>query len=414
MGEPDAPILVIGAGIVGTATALYLRLAGAEVTLIDRNAPGSGCSSGNAGMLGSNSCIPSALPGVLRKVPGMMRGPGGALGLKLRDVLGLSPWLIRFIRSGRKRRVEEIADALNSLQRHVMPAYDELLAAADARDLVRRSGKLHTYENDRTWLDGQYGLDLQRRRDITFDVLSGDEARELMPLLGKRVLRAVHYPGIAHSIDPQAMIESLATRFEAGGGRILRGEVLDIDSHGTSGTAATADGPIGFSRAVLAAGYWSRILAQRLGTRVPLAVQRGYHVMLTAPGANAPMPVKSEDRKIIVTPMRGGQRVAGVAEFAAPDAPATPGRHAALADHARALMPDLGDTYEDPWIGSRPCTPDSLPVLDRSPRHHNIFFAFGHGHLGLGLGPISGRLMSELILTGQPSIDLAPFSDSRF
>lgn len=414
MTQAEAPILVIGAGIVGTAAALYLRLAGAEVTLIDRDTPGSGCSSGNAGMLGSNSCIPSALPGILSKVPGMMRGPGGAVGLSLRDILGLSPWLVRFIRSGRRARVEEIADALNALQRHVMSAYDELLAAADARGLVWRSGKLHTYETERAWIDGQYGLDLQRRRDIAFEELSGDEARELMPLLGESVRRAVHYPGIAHAIDPQAMVEALAARFAAGGGRIRRSEVRDIESNGTSGTAISADGPVYFSRAVLAAGYWSRDLARRLGTRIPVAVQRGYHVTLPSPAGNAPMPVKSEDRKIIVTPMRDGQRVTGVAEFAAPDAPAAPGRHAALAVHAKALMPDLADTYDDPWIGSRPCTPDSLPVLDRSPRYRNIFFAFGHGHLGLGLGPISGRLMSELVLTGRSSIDLAPFSASRF
>jgi len=414
MADGTAPIVVVGAGIVGTATALYLRLAGADVTLIDRDPPGSGCSSGNAGMLGSNSCVPSALPGVLRKVPGMMRGPGGALGLRWRDMLRLSPWLIRFVRAGRPKRVEAIADALNALQREVMPAYDVLLDAAGARDLISQSGKLHTYESGQSWRDAQYGLDLQRRRGIAVETLSGDEAREMLPLLGPAVSRAVHYPGIAHSVDPQAMIEAFARHFQAIGGTILRGEVRDIAVRDEGGEIVLADRRLSFSKVVLAAGFWSRDLARRLGTRVPLEVQRGYHVVLPTSGHNAPMPMKSEDRKIIITPMAAGMRVTGVAEFAHPDAPATPGRHQALADHARALMPDLEDSVADPWIGSRPCTPDSLPVLDRSPRHRSVFFAFGHGHLGLGLGAISGRLMSELILNGKPSIDLAPYRATRF
>lgn len=412
VGKP--PVVVVGAGIVGLSTALYLALAGVPVVLVDRDPPGQGCSAGNAGMLGSNSCIPTALPGVLRQVPKMLRGPGGALGLRARDLPRLAPWLVRFVRAGRPARVEAIADALNRLQRELMPAYEVLLDAADARHLVRATGKLHVAESETAWQAGAYGRTLQRQRGVALEEIDGTEARALQPRLGPRVHRATWYPGIAHSLDPRALIEAFARRFLAAGGTLRREAVTHLDCAAAGGQVVTATGPIAFSRVVLAAGVWSRDLARPLGVRVPLEGQRGYHVMIPDSGGSAPIPVKSDDRKIIVTPMAEGLRITGVAEFATPDAPPSPGRHAALAEHARALMPELADTWHDPWLGSRPCTPDSLPVLDRAPGRRDVFLAFGHGHLGLGLGAISGRLMRDLVL-GQPTpIDLTPYRADRF
>lgn len=414
MTSTDLPVVVVGAGIVGTATAAFLQRQGEKVILIDRNAPGSGCSSGNAGMLGTNSCVPSSLPGVIRKVPGMMRGPDGALGLRIRDILALSPWLWRFVRSGRPSRVAEIADALHQLQRQIIPAYHALLGREPSQRLIRTSGKLHTYESENTWADSQYGLSLQEQRSIPFQRLSGDEARELMPALGASIVRAIHFPDISYSVDPRKMVEEVAGDFAAHGGQIVSDDVQSIETDGSSGHAICSNRRFAFSRLVIAAGFWSRDLAARIGAKVPLEVQRGYHVMMSTPPGGDTMPIKSEDRKIIVTPMAQGSRVTGVAEFAAPDAPPSAGRHAALVDHARAVMPGFSSDYSDPWIGSRPCTPDSLPVLDRAPRHPNVFLAFGHGHLGLGLGAISGRLMAELVISGRTSIDLAPYRCIRF
>lgn len=413
MTLPADHVTVLGGGIVGTSTALYLRLAGRPVTLIDMGEPGAGCSSGNAGMLGVDSCVPSGLPGTVARIPAMLRSADGPLGIDPRIVPAALPWFLRFASATRPDRVERIAKALNNLQRHLMPAYAVLLETANAGNLVVNAGKLHVSESKDTFAATAPARAIQVSNGVDMTILNGDQTRELCPALSPRIVRAAYFPNASHSIDPGEMVARFARAFVRLGGTVVRDRIVDFEAGPDGPTVlvgTTSRHPV--EQLVLSAGMGSSAFARRLGSTVPMLAHRGYNVPL-APLEGLTMPVKSEDRKIVVTPMADCTRVTGIAEIAAPERPARPALASRIAAHAQALLPQSRSTDGPTWVGSRPCTPDSLPVIGRSPTFRNVIFAYGHGHLGLGLGAITGRLVSDLIVGRPIDIDLAPYRPDR-
>ncbi len=414
-GTDGRRALVIGAGIVGTCSALYLQRQGFSVTMIDRQEPGEGCSSGNAGNLGNGSCVPASLPGMLPKVPGMLLDPLHPLSIRLAHLPAAVPWLIRFARAGKRRRVEEIADALHSLQSRLFDAYEPLVAAAGAAGLIRRNGKLFVYESRAAFEGDAFGADLRRRRGIELEVLEGDAVRRLEPALGVGVACARFQPDTGHTVDPLQLIRALAESFVAGHGTLLVRNVQRFHVDGGAVTGVLTDaGRHDADLVVLAAGVWSKSLAAQLGCRVPLESEGGYHVMLPEPRVSLRIPILACERKINLTSMEGGLRITGIAEFAGIDAPPDYGRADVLLHHARQLLPSLNAEGATRWRGQRPSTPDSLPVIGPAPGHANVLFAFGHGRLGLGLGAITGKLIAQLAAGQVTDVDLAPFRADRF
>lgn len=407
--------LVVGAGIVGTCCALYLQRTGMAVTLIDRDPPGEGCSSGNAGNLGNGSCVPASLPGTVSKVPAMLLDPMHPLSIRWRHLPAALPWFIRFARAGRPERVEAIADALHSLQSRLFDAYEPLVAEAAAADLIRRDGKLFVYESRAAFDGDSLGVELRRRRGIELEDLSGDDVRRMEPCFGPNVAFGRFQKGTGHTVDPLRLVRALADSFAANGGTVLRERVAGFDRAGGAVRGVVTDA--GIRRApimVLAAGAWSGRLAAQLGYRVPLESEGGYHVMLPEPAVNLGISVLACERKVIFTPMADGLRITGIAEFAGLDAAADYRRADILVHHGRQLLPGLNVEGGIRWRGHRPSTPDSLPVIGPAPRHPNLIFAFGHGRLGLGLGAITGRLVAQMA-TGQPTdVDPTPFRYERF
>ncbi len=407
--------VVVGAGIVGTCCALYLQRAGMAVTLIDRDDPGEGCSSGNAGNLGSGSCVPASLPGTLLKVPAMLLDPLHPLSIRWRRLPAALPWFVRFVRAGRPDRVEVIADALHSLQSRLFDAYAPLIADASAEDLIRWDGKLFVYESRAAFEGDVLGVELRRRRGIVLEDLDGDGVRRIAPALGPNVACGRFQKGTGHTVDPLRLVRALAECFAANGGAFLNERVTGFDRDGDAVRGVVTDA--GVRRApivVLAAGAWSGRLAAQLEYRVPLESEGGYHVMLPEPGVGLEIPILACERKVIFTPMADGLRLTGIAEFAGLDAPADYRRADILVDHGRQMLPGLNVEGGKRWRGHRPSTPDSRPVIGPAPRHPNLIFAFGHGRLGLGLGAITGRLVAQLA-TGQPTdVDTAPFRYERF
>ncbi len=406
-------VSIVGAGIVGVCCALFLRLAGVPVTLFDRGEPGSGCSSGNAGLLGMDSCVPLAMPGAIRKIASMLRSVNGSLGVDASQIPAALPWFLHFAREGLSARVAANASALHALQRHLQRCYGELLQAAAAEDLVRREGKLHLCESEFSFIESQPGRDIQREHGVEMIVLDPREIIERLPALTRNIYRGVFYPNAFHSIDPRAMVARFARNFQERGGVLVNDEIRDIEL-GPSGPVkligVAASYPL--RRLVVASGIDSACLAAKLGTTVPMIAHRGYN--LTLQGAELQLPVKSEDRKIVLTPMSDGIRVTGIAEIASPAKPPTPGYGARLLGHAQAVVPGLDTNMSEPWVGSRPCTPDSLPVLGRSPRFASVVYAYGHGHLGLGLGAVTGRIVAQLLVGEEPLADLRPYRPDRF
>jgi D-amino-acid dehydrogenase len=408
-------VTVVGAGLVGVCCALHLQREGFGVRLVDKGEPGMGASFGNAGSFGTASCVPFAVPGILKKVPRMLLDKDSPLKLRWSHVPRALPFFLRVLEASRRSRVEEIAAARNSLLMQAHEGYAPLIEAADAGKWVEHDGLLMTFESEAAFEAASYALDLRRRNGVHMDILDGNEARQMEPALSTRIVKAVSLPDVNRTIDPWRLCDSLAKDFVRRGGEIVNAEVRGFEIGGDGPTKIVTDrGPLDVETIVLAAGVWSRPLAKQLGTSVPLEAERGYHVMFPGQDFGLRRALVSADRNVSLAHMHEGIRATGVAEFAAPDAPPDMRIADIIARHAKELVPGLKGEPASKWMGPRPSHPDSKPVIGRSPRHNNVFFAFGHDHLGLTMAGITGKLVAELA-TGQPTtVDLAPFRPDRF
>jgi D-amino-acid dehydrogenase len=411
----EKTVTVIGAGIVGVCCALHLQRQGFKVRLIEKGEPGRAASFGNSGSFGTASCVPFAMPGVLKKVPRMLFDPDSPLKLRWSHVPKALPWFLRFIEAARPSRVEAIAAARNSLLVHTHEGYAPLIEGADAGKWVDSSGLMMVFESEAAFEGAAYALDLRRRHGVHMDILDGNEARQMEPALSAKVIKAVSLPDVHRTIDPFRLTSSLAADFVRKGGEIVTANVRGFDIGSEGPTAIMTDrGVMPVDMVVVAAGVWSRPLAAQLGTHVPLEAERGYHVMFANPGFELRRALVSADRNVSLAHMVEGIRATGIAEFAAPDAPPDMANARLVQRQAQALVPGLKGEPASQWMGPRPSHPDSKPVIGRSPRHANVLFAFGHDHLGLTMAGITGKLVAELASGKPPSVDLAPFRPDRF
>jgi len=411
----EKSVTVIGAGIVGVCCALHLQREGFKVRLVEKAEPGKAASFGNSGSFGTASCVPFALPGVLKKVPKMLFDSTSPMKLRWSHVPKALPWFLRCIEAARPSRVEAIAAARNSLLVHTHAGYAPLIEGADASKWVSDQGLLMTFESEAAFEGAAYALDLRRRHGVHMDILDGNEARQMEPALSPKVIKAVSLPDVHRTIDPWRLCDALARDFVRRGGEILDAEVRGFEIGREGPTKIMTDrGPIDVETVVLAAGVWSRSLAAELGTKVPLEAERGYHVMFAKQDFGLSRALVSADRSVSLAHMHEGIRATGVAEFAAPDAPADMRIADMVMRHAKALVPGLKGEPASRWMGPRPSHPDSKPVIGRSPSHKNVLFAFGHDHLGLTMAGITGQLIAELAIGKPTTVDLAPFRPDRF
>ncbi|MCC7485176.1 MAG: FAD-dependent oxidoreductase [Burkholderiales bacterium] len=408
-------ITLIGAGIVGVATASYLRRDGHDVTVLTAHPPGEYCSFGNAGMLNSSGCVPQSLPGVLAKVPGYLTDPLGPLMVRPGYALKVLPWLARFVLSAKNRRVEHAADALRALIKPTLECHEELARHAGCGDLIRRSPYLVVYESERSWRGDARAWNLRRERGVVTEDLDAAALRRLVPQLAPIYARGMLVPDQGYVANPERLTKALAAQFQKDGGQILARKVLDIAvGEGGVHELVTDAGRIAVETLVVCAGAHSGELTAMLGEKVPLEAERGYHVTYSDPRLDIPMPVHVSDAKLFVTPMEMGVRIAGQAEFAGIHAEPDYRRAEVLERHMQRMFPGVHGADRTQWMGRRPSMPDSLPVLGASARHGNVYYAFGHGHLGLCGGAPSGRLVADLIAGRKPAVDLAPYRVNRF
>ena len=410
---PPRRVTVIGAGIVGACAALYLQRDGHQVTLIDRRGPGGGASYGNAGGIVLSACCPLAMPGVLRRVPGMLLDPHGPLVIRWRYLPRLAPWLLDLVRASRPARVETISRALTALLTHAETAWREVAGAAEANSLLRPAGWLKVYHTEAGFEATRPERDLMARRGRPFEVLGADELRQLEPALAPIFRHAIHQQEGMFVADPGRMVAALAARVAADGGAITTAEVRDVDVSGARPRVLTDQGEHESDAVVLAAGAWSRHLAHRLGARVRLDTERGYHLMLPPADPGLRRPTVWGEPSFALSPMEEGVRLASGVEFAGIEAPPDFARIRGLLPMAKRMLPSLELEERSAWLGFRPSTPDSLPVIGRSPYHPGVTMGYGHGHLGLTLGPVTGRLLADLVAGREPGIDLAPFRTDR-
>jgi D-amino-acid dehydrogenase len=408
--------IVIGAGIVGLSTAYRLSGDGVAVTIVDRDPAGDKASFGNAAGIAVTEVLPASVPGLAWKVPGWLLDPLGPVAVRPAHLPQLIPWLWRFARAGRPAEVERIGCALAALNGRV---YDDLLPMLDAIGCggeIHRKGALTVYETEDGFRRDVDEWAFKRKHGIEVKMLSADEARALEPALGPIVVRGVLTPNWSHINDPKLLVDRLRTWLERNRGvTIVSGEVsrLFIDS-GRPWIVLNDRKTLSADCAVVAAGAWSGALACSLGDRSSLESERGYNTTLPSPGVTLAREVIFAERKFVATPLSIGLRIGGAAEFGGLDAKANYKRSEALVKLVSRYLPGLSSKGGIAWAGHRPATPDSLPVIGSSPRHANIFYAFGHGHLGLTQAATTGRLIADLVGGRPPPIDLAPYSISRF
>lgn len=409
-------IAVIGAGIIGLSVAWNLVKRGRRVVVYDPNEPGSGCSAGSAGALSPGSVVPLALPGLLASVPGMMLNPGGALHIPASYWLKAAPWLASFVNQARPARVAEIADSLARLYRPTLEFHEELAREIGAPDLIRLTGQLHLYRNRRQFRRSKAEWLIRAERGVKYEELNRAGIESLEPMIGPDYRIGIFIPKAGMSVNPLRYAQTIAQALAREGVTFSRHAVRDLTVEGrTVKGVVTSEGERSHSAVVLAAGAWSARILRKLDIHVPLETQRGYHVDFIGSGISVQRPIVPADRKVFITPVETGLRVAGTVELAGLDAPPTARRAHLLHNDLKAVFPNVRVDQPEPfWMGHRPCLPDSLPVVGSSRDWNSLHFAFGHGHLGLSASAVTGSIIGK-ILCGEPSsIDLAPYRIERF
>ncbi|MFD2051711.1 NAD(P)/FAD-dependent oxidoreductase [Mesorhizobium calcicola] len=406
-------IAIVGAGVVGLATALRLAAEGREVLLIDPNEPGSGASFGNAGTIAEYACMPVGNPAVLRALPKLLLDPDSPFSLRWPALLQLAPWLVSFVRQSLPAATRANALALAGLLADALPAWEEMVTEAGLEDLLRRNGCLYLYRRESDFAAGAGGRAMRAGFGVHQEILTPDEVAALEPGLPATGTRGLFFPDSTNVTDPKAVMQRLLGAATARGASVTQATITGLQ---VETGAVRLSGP-GFSikagTVVIAAGARSHTLAALAGNDVPLETERGYHLEFRTEAPLLNRPVCPVDLSFYMTPMAGRLRIAGTVELGGLAAPPNPRRLALLDRGVRQFFPKLGSPSSE-WLGFRPSLPDSRPVIGPSRNSPRVIHAFGHGHLGLTLAPITARLVVELIGGRGDPAHLAPFAADRF
>ena len=408
-------VVVLGAGIVGLATALKLQETGRSVALVDKHAAGEGTSFGNAGIIERASIYPYAFPRQVKDLVRYALNGTPEAHYHLKFLPKIAPWLARYWWNSSPSGHEAAMRAALPLIELSVSEHEPLSAAAGAEHLVRKSGWIKVFRGESKLQAALAEVEKLKPFGLTCDVLDPAGVREREPHLSDVVLGAIHYRDPVCINDPAGLSRSYLKLFESRGGAFLAGDARSLAQDGQGWSLKTETGPLRAREIVVAMGPWSDLVTRALGYRFPLAVKRGYH-MHFRPAGNAVLhhTVLDADNGYVLAPMARGIRLTTGAEFADRDSAPTPVQLARTEPHARKLFPLDGTVDAQPWVGNRPCTPDMLPIIGPAPRHKGLWFAFGHAHHGLTLSAVTGRLVSEMITGARPFTDPKPYAAHRF
>ncbi|MBL4542343.1 MAG: FAD-binding oxidoreductase [Rhodobacteraceae bacterium] len=415
MDEANRTVVIVGAGIVGVAAAIWLQRAGRDVILIDRQAPGEGASHGNGGVLAAAAVVPVPVPGLVWKAPRMLFDPDGPLFLKWRYLPRLAPWLMRYMATATAPAVRRRAAALAAIIGDSLADHQALAAGTAAERWIVPSDYLYLYRDRAAFEADAFGWTVRAENGFAWEVLEGAAFHAYDPCFAPGLDCAIRLPDHGRIADPGRYVKDLAAHAEDRGARLVRAEVTDIAREGGRVAGVRAGGTtIPCAAVLLSAGAWSGPLARKLGLAVPLESERGYHLELWEPSVMPRAPVMIASGKFVATPMDGRLRLAGIVEFGGLDAPPSRAPFRLLERQIRAAIPGIAWKRTVEWMGHRPSIADSIPVLGAVPGVAGAFTAFGHDHVGLTGGPKTGRILAQLIAGERPNLDLDPFSPARF
>ena len=407
--------VVIGAGIVGAACAHRLQTLGFDVVLVDRDLPGEACSFGNAGRIATSLVTPKSVPGLLRKVPGMLLDRRHPLKTSAGFILRNLAWCMRFARAGAPVEVARITDALHVLLSRGDAAIDRLAAAAGAAGVIQTDGVLYVYQDPALAEAARDAMAESDRRGTPARYVTADQIRDIDPAIPASVTCGFHKPEERFVRSPIELTRKVVGAFAAAGGAIVHDEVVRLETRaGLSPRVHCRNESYEADQVVIAAGAWSPRLTAQLGIGILVIPERGYHAMLPRAGVDLKTAVHYGDQLISITPMTGGLRVSSGAELTDVDAAPDWDRRDVVIEGTKMLYPNLDDSGATRWMGPRPSTPDSLPVIGAHPGHPGVLFATGHGTLGLTLSAITAEIVGDLAVGRVPNFDLAPYRPDRF
>ncbi|ATQ56429.1 NAD(P)/FAD-dependent oxidoreductase [Paracoccus yeei] len=407
--------LVVGAGIIGTALAYQLQKRGRQVILLDKAEVGRGASFGNMASIAVTEFMPASRPSIWRQIPGWMLDPEGPVRVRPSYMPKLIPWFARFVAASRPSKLRALEAQGAALCKRV---YDDLLPLLRETGLegeLTEEGCLSLYKDEAEFQADREHIEILERFGFAHERLTGAEARDLEPELSDSIGMAVLFPQNRSLRDPHRLVVALAERFAALGGRIERGEVAGFDrTDRIAGVRLTDGRSIAADQVVLCAGAHTGRLSKMLGEPMPLETERGYHTQIMVPGISMRHSIIWPARAFMVTPTAGGIRVGGTVEMAGLDAAPDYRRARITVKRAAEALPNLRCEEASEWMGHRPALPDTVPVMSASARVPGVFYATGHGHLGVTYAATNARLMADLITGAPPPIDMRPYRIDRF
>ena len=404
---------IVGAGIQGISNALFLQKKGFEVTIFDRENPGSPAASyGNAGHFSPYASLSLNRTDILLDVPAMLMSSTGPLALKWNYVPKMIPWFMKFIMNTSKNKMMHTAKNMHQILDLALPAYDELFDEVDIEGLVENKGILYIW-NDQDLKSRELEINVRNELGVQQQLVNKKEIHDLEPNIKPFYHAGVYYPYARHARNPKKILLKFFDLFLKKGGQFKKTDVKSIDFQDELPILKTESEKFSFDRVVVACGAFSKKLTDNLDEKIPLDTERGYHVHFKDCDHLLQRPVIFSNRGFGITPMEQGLRVVGTVEFGGLKNPLSKSRIKNLINNAKYMLGDLPD-HEDEWLGFRPTLPDFLPVMGPSKNHKNVFYCFGHHHLGWTLGPISGKIVSGMIAKENTNLNLAPYSSTRF
>ncbi|MCK0126154.1 FAD-binding oxidoreductase [Gelidibacter sp. F2691] len=412
--QADFDLIVAGAGIVGMSAALYAQMDGLKVAVCDPNPPGSGTTYGSACTIATYACIPVNSPSIFASLPQLLTSKDSPLSFNLLHGLKNPRWMLSFLNNCRASRVRHISDALGQFLSHSDAGLDPLISAAGAEDLIVNNDCLYVWSSRAGYEGARESNAMRREQGVDFDELSPEAVRAMEPNLKQPIYRGLHFKGARHLTNPQELVSRMMRRFEALGGTYLpvRLDRCKPDENGV--TAWLSDGSELRGRYfTLTAGARSRQINGTGAEPLPLGTERGYHILYRDHAELVSRPVGWAEAGFYATPMAQGLRIAGTVEINDIDAPFNHGRIEYLTRKSHEMFGDL-HSPDDTWLGHRPTLPDALPVIGASPSSKRIIYAFGHQHIGLTLGGVTGKIVTDLVQKRTPHCDIDSFTPQRF
>ncbi len=410
----DFDLIVVGAGMVGMSTALWAQKKGVRTLVCDPNPPGSGTTYGSACTIATYACIPVNNPTIFKSLPYLLTSSESPLSFNIGHGLENPRWMLSFLNNCRASRVKHISETLGQFLKHSDAGLNPLIAEADAQDLIVSNDCLYVWSSRAGFEGASEGNAMRASQGVDFEELTSDGVLQLEPNLQQAIYRGLLFKGARHISNPLELVTRMRKRFEALGGRYLAQGVDRCKADDAGVTAHLDDGTqIRGHQLALTAGARSRQIKGTGASSLPLGTERGYHVLYRDQGSRLSRPVGWAEAGFYATPMAEGLRIAGTVEINAIDAEFNTKCTDYLQRKSHDMFGDIG-TPDETWLGHRPTMPDSLPVIGRSQTSKRIIYAFGHQHVGLTLGGVTGKIVTDLVQGRKPSCTISGFSPTRF